>query len=300
MFPLISKLQYKEFEPGEFVACQSRSYEDTITAIENFPWEREREHIYIHLTNPSVTIENGNGTYLKLALFYNNKYVLHFFDSGQTLYTKSFILLSDSYIYIKKFFAGGEFDTNDFKKENTWMQHNQKHFVTCDFRYEVTPDSAKKYLVNKNGFTFIMSTIIAAPLLALAIKTGSLGICIFALFTLLLVNMPGIILFLNYYRFAKSKILIMSRGNDTFYFGNSHNPIEFDKKNIKFITIIHLGRRYDEPGNRTLVIIRFNDGSTIHIPNIFINYIPLLSKLYNCEQKYKIAIPFIRNTKNLV
>lgn len=84
MTTLISKVQYKNFETGEFVDVQERNYEETIQLIEKFPWNDQREKIVIDLTNPSITIEGKNNNFLKFAVFFNQKYVLHYFSETQT------------------------------------------------------------------------------------------------------------------------------------------------------------------------------------------------------------------------
>ena len=73
-----SKLQFGTFETGEFTEEKVRSYEDTIKVIEEFPWKKERANIVIALTNPSITLQNKEQEYLKLAIFFNEKFVLHF------------------------------------------------------------------------------------------------------------------------------------------------------------------------------------------------------------------------------
>src|SRR5207237_249153 len=134
---LTSKIQYNNFETGEFIDKKERSYEETISLIENFPWTKQREKIIIDLTNPSVTIEGKDGDYLKLAVFFNGKYVLHYFNRDQILFTKSFVDIRDSFKYLENYF-NESFDTSDFKKEITWFQHNLKHFVSQDFVYTIS------------------------------------------------------------------------------------------------------------------------------------------------------------------
>jgi hypothetical protein len=89
---LNTKIQHGNFEPGEFVDIKPRTYEETIACINNFPWESEREHLVVSLTNPSVTIEKPIDNFLKFALFYNGKFVLHYFNDQHELYTKRFYL----------------------------------------------------------------------------------------------------------------------------------------------------------------------------------------------------------------
>lgn len=117
MVRLTSKIQYKHFEIGESIEEKKRNYLEFLELIEKFPWSKQREKVIIDLTNPSITIEGENNDFLKLAVFFNEKYVLHYFNSDEVIYTKSFIKLSDTYKYIKNFFEPKTFEISDFKKE---------------------------------------------------------------------------------------------------------------------------------------------------------------------------------------
>lgn len=116
MNALVTKIQYKNFEPGEFVDVQKRIYEETIGLIEGYPWNIQREKFMIDLTNPSVTIEGRNGDYLKLAVFFNQKYVLLYLNKEQRLFSRSFSTLQDGYTYVKCFFEQPVFDLTGFKR----------------------------------------------------------------------------------------------------------------------------------------------------------------------------------------
>jgi hypothetical protein len=277
MTKLISKLQYKNFEPGEFAEAQERSYEETIDLIEKFPWNSQREKIVIDLTNPSVTIEGKNNDFLKFALFFNQKFVLHYFDDTQTLFTKSFDDKRDGYQYIKNYFEQPAFDTADFKKENTWMQHNLKHFVTQDFRYTVTPKSARDFLLSTSGINFFISVVFLFLIFSTQIQI--IGIFILLLLMFLIGGGLNLILFFNYYNYAKDKILIMSRGNDNFYFGSINNLVQYDKKDISQYTVFRMGGRSLFNGF-AVVEIMFKNGTVVRIPNLLIDYLAMEQKLF--------------------
>ncbi len=69
---LISKIQYKNFEPGEFTDRQNRTYEQTISLIEAFPWEGRKSPPGSRLlpTPPSPWKARISGDFLKLAVYY--------------------------------------------------------------------------------------------------------------------------------------------------------------------------------------------------------------------------------------
>lgn len=294
MTTLISKVQYKNFEAGEFVDIQKRNYEDTIKLIESFPWNSQRDKIVIDLTNPSITIEGNNNDFLKFALFFNQKYVLHYFDQTQVLYTKSFINLNEGYEYIKNYLEQTEFNTTDFKRETTWLQHNLKHFVTQDFRYVVTPKSIRTYLISTSGINFCLSIVFLILILSKGLNSiNTIGIIAILLAMFLIGGGLHLIIFFNYYNYVKDKVLIMSRGNDTFYFGNVDNPLKYDKKDIlQFTTIRSRGSRNKFSGF-AIIKIEFKDGTILKIPNLLVDYTALENKLFEYLKIDKNKLPYL-------
>ncbi|PWU04301.1 MAG: hypothetical protein C5B52_01705 [Bacteroidetes bacterium] len=295
MNTLISKVQYKDFEPGEFVDVQERDFDSTIQLIENFPWQSQKEKIIIDLTNPSITIEGKNNDYLKFAVFFNQKYVLHYFDSSHQLYSKSFGNLKDSFNYIRNLFEQKSFSTEELKKEPTWFQHNLKHFVTQDFRYFVTPQSARKYLIKTSGLNIFFSILfIAAFISPRSNFISPLGISAFILVMTTLGGGLNWIMFYQYYQYCKDKILIMSRGNDSFYFGLIPSPIAYDKKDILQYTIIRPANARHLLRGFSIVEIEFKNGTMIKIPNLVVDVPALERKLFQYPQIQRNKIPFLR------
>ena len=76
-----TKIQFKNFEPGEFTSEKDRTADETIDLITSFPWKNERDHLVVSLTNPGITIEGTKNDFLKLSPYYNGKYVLHYLDA---------------------------------------------------------------------------------------------------------------------------------------------------------------------------------------------------------------------------
>lgn len=295
MTKLTSKVQYKNFEAGEFVDIQERDYDETIHIIENFPWKNQWEKIVIDLTNPSVTIEGKNNDYLKCAVFFNQKYVLHYLDASQTLFTKSFINLKDTYEYIKNYFVQAQFDTTHFKKENTWLKHNLKHFVTQEFKYLVTPKSVKNYLLSTSGMNFCLS-IFFVILISLKGFNSTNMIALIVLLAVMFLIGGGLhlILFFNYYNYVKDKILVMSKGNDIFYFGEIDNPTKYDKQNIlQYTTIRSRGSRNQFSGF-AVVEIELKDGAVLKIPNLLVDYLALEQKLFEHPRVDVNRFPWLR------
>jgi hypothetical protein len=293
---LNTKIQHKNFEAGEFVDVRLRTYEETIACIESFPWQSERERIQISLTNPSITLEAGFNNFLKFALFYNGKFVLHYFNTEKELYTKSVYKIEEAYPYIKNLYESEIFDLHDFKKEPTWMQHNLIHFVTQDFHYSVTPRRIKQYLVESSGINFAMSVFfILMMLFSGGGKLTPLQASGFLLFYFFFFGGGiNLIIFRNYYLFAKGKILIMSKGNDVFYFGNELNPKKYDKHDILQVTIYSPGNYRNPASLFSVVKIEFKNEETIQIPNIFVSKYAIEDKLYQCPQVQKSKLQLVK------
>ena len=242
------------------------------------------------LTNPSITIEGRNGDYLKLAVFYNQKYVLLYLNNNQRVFSFSFKNLQDGYAYIKCFFEQPEFDLADFKKESIWFEKNLKHFTTQDFRYELTTQSIKKYWLSQRGFSIIL------PALFLIIMAMVLRTAIVFLW-------PGIILiwgtvmplrlFFIYYNYAKDKVLIMSKANDTFYFGSFEDMVKYDKKDISKCTIVKTSGSRSIYKGYAVVKIEFKNGTMLSLPNLLIDHRALEDKLFQCRKVREDKSPYL-------
>lgn len=291
---LTSKIQFNNFEVGEFIEEKKRSYDETVEIIKKFPWNKQREKIVIELTNPSITVEGQNNDYLKFAVFYNGKFVLHYLDNEQVLFTKSFVDINDTYKYLKNYFIG-TFDTSDFKKETTWLQHNLKHFVSQDFNYTVASHVVKKFLWSTSAISFAYSIFfILFFLFKKGIHMNGIGIFMILLTMLLVGGGINLILFFNYYFYTKDKILIMSKGNDIFYYGSINSPVEYNKNQIiKFTTI--RSRSYKSPINGfALIKIELKDGTIIKVPNLLVDYFSLEQKLFEYPKVDKGGFPFLK------
>jgi hypothetical protein len=296
MKELISKLQYKNFEPGEFIEEKKRKYEETIQLIETFPWNEQRDHIIIDLTNPSITIEGENNDYLKLAIFFNAKFVLHYLNAQKILFTKSFTDFKDSYKYIRNFFELSSFDMSDFKQENTWLKNNIIHFVSQDFNYIVDSKNIKRFLISTSGMNFGISLFFLLLFLIEGTgKAGAVGVTVILIMLFIIGGGINLILFFNYYFYSRNKILIMSKGSDIFYFGNINDPIKYNKKDIKFYEEVR-GRGKSIFTNFAVITIEFINGNQIQIPNLFLFYSSLEEKLYQCKRIDKGGIPLVRST----
>jgi hypothetical protein len=265
-----------------------------VDLISNFPWKTQREKIEISLTNPSITIEGKNNDFLKIALYYNQKYVLHYFDDRQTLFTRSFNHLEDGFSFIKKYFEQSRFDLAGFKKEITWFQNNLIHFSTQDFRYYLTPKSTWNYLLSTSGINFILSIVLLIMVLMKPLDLMDVWALILVLSVMFL--MGGglhLIFFFRYYRRVRDKILIMSRGNDIFYFGSLDKPVKYDKKDLLEYTITRIRQSKNPFSGFAVAGLKFKDGTVIQIPNLLVDDLAMENKLFEYKRIDKNSFPFL-------
>lgn len=295
MTAVISKLQHKEFETGEFIDEKVRSLNECQKIIEEFPWEKERENLKVGLTNPSITFQKGESNYLKLSTSYNQKFVLNYFNESQELFSKTYSTYIETLPIIKRYFNESTFDTIELRKENIWLKNVRQHFETQNFNYEVTFTSARKYLIKTSLISF--SLTVALIMIPVFIKSRQLeyyDYIVFGLISFLIGGGLNIVLFLNHYSFAKGKLLILSRGNDNFYFGESENPTRYNKNEVlNYTTIRHHSNR--SPISEFAILkIEMTNGDVIKIPSIFLDHYSWERKLYNCRRIERNRFPFLK------
>lgn len=276
---LLVKLQYKNFEPGEFTGQQKCSYEQTIALIESFPWEAQRDHLRVGLTSPSVTIQDEKGNHLKFSLYYNGKFVLYFFDSDKHLFSHSFDKLSTAYPFIHDFFTSPTFNPAGFKKETNWLQRTSIHFVTSEFHYAFTSSTLVKMTVAGLLILFVATVWTLGFFMLTRISPAFWIIPI----TLWIILARVAALAANHYRYAKNKILILSRGKDEFSINHGFSQKKYYKKDIR--QLITYGRRGRNGYPRlTRVEILFADGTSLDISCLLISQELMMSKFPGIQQ----------------
>jgi hypothetical protein len=135
MTELTSKLQYKNYEKGEFTDQQSRNLQDTLTLIKNFPWDTRRG-TDIQETGPGIIIAGENGDSLKVGLYFNGKLCLYYLDADNHMYeyhTDDMDVVNKA---VTDFFAGS-LDITDYDK-HLFNIGNKAHFTTKPFEYKIS------------------------------------------------------------------------------------------------------------------------------------------------------------------
>lgn len=282
------KLQYKDYEEGEYSSIMPRTAEATVQLINNYPWDQQRDHLAVGLTNPSVTIEGIDKDYLKLSPWYNGKFVLHYFDRERHLNTRSFDHLSGPLPLICAYFANETPDLSTFKKEITWLQNNTAHFRTVEFIYSFR-------LIKLGGLAFLAlySLLVSGMFMAVVLQHHSFFPILLLPLLLLFLMIRLALLAFNHYRCAKAKVLILSRGKQEFAYGPAATPASFNKKDIK--EIITYGRRAKGGFTPfTRVELRFVDGHSLDISCLMISQETLVAKFPYCPRsEVPKTFPFI-------
>lgn len=288
MKPLHCKIQYKNFEIGEFTDVGEKTAEEAIEIIRQFPWEQQREHIIVSLTNPSVTIQGKNQSFLKVSLYYKGKFVLHYYNSAGELWTKAFVRLADSFPLISSFFKKQPFNTGGFRKEYTLFQNNQQHFISQDFHYEADFRRCCRYLLQTSAINLSFGLcFLLWRLWAFFWGNGMPSVLWIILFCFVFLCGGGInlLLFADYYHHVRGKMLIMSKGNDLFYYGFKNNLKEYHKSDI--MQLIYRREAFGSRSPTTFfayVKLEMKDASEIYLPNLLLSDEALLQKLDGIPQ----------------
>ncbi|QES89491.1 hypothetical protein [Rhizosphaericola mali] len=273
---MISKLQYNNYETGEFSEEKERSQEEIISLVHNFPWEKQRDYFVVGLTSPSVTIEDNEGNYLKLALYYHGKFIIYYRTTANKLYTHTATNIEE-FKSILLDFTSKKIDSNSFKNENYLSIDSSKHFVTNDFLYRLSSKRNLIYFFFRTGTGFIV-----IPFLLLLIKAVNNAktfapIIFLSIVFLIFVGLP-LFFFLNYYIYSKNWNLIISRGNEYFYFGLKSDMKQYAKKDIEKVKVYGSSNGRTPLAGFSLIKIILKNGEELIVPNILIDENTLIKK----------------------
>ncbi|MCJ8209086.1 hypothetical protein MUY27_05150 [Mucilaginibacter sp. RS28] len=224
MLKLISKVQHKNYEKGEFSDEQSRSLEETLELIKKFPWEQERSLTDIQLTGPGVVIQNNAGEYLKVGLYFNGKFALYYLDQNGRLFDHPVVTLTEVCERIASFFKGG-LDLIVFKK-NTNSLFPRTHFITKSFEYRGTLSS---FFINSWGLMAVEIIIILVMWYLLINERYTDAFVV----SFILVMLSATLIYFVYGAYkAKKMYLRLSKGNEEFSFGYDINNVKNYSKEL--------------------------------------------------------------------
>ncbi|MES2454202.1 MAG: hypothetical protein V4594_01620 [Bacteroidota bacterium] len=226
---LISKVQYKRSEKGEFHEIASRNLEETVALIKNYPWNTERSLASIELTCPSVTIEYPNGTYLKAGPYFSGKFSLYYLAYNKKVYLKTVETIEEVCQWVSRYFE--QKGQLDFSEKYGFTFSPEIHFRTNPFEYTVNVNNIAKYY----RFLFFMMCVI--PVMCLLKFADhpegfSFQTPVILMGFFLFLFSPLIYLYFNYLSADKDKYLQLSRGHDDFTFGTYEEKIKYSKQDI--------------------------------------------------------------------
>ncbi len=265
---LISKVQFKRSEKGEFHDIARRSLEETVSLVLNYPWDTERNLASVELTCPSVTIEHPVGSCLKIGPYFSGKFSLYYLDTNSSVYLKTTDTLEDAIVWIKAYFE--QEGKLNWSEKYGFTFRPVSHFRTNSFEYTVD---------RKAIFTFFKFPILFSPFLVLVCLLGYLDrpesfnawAPVGMLFLLLLLAGPLVYLFFNYLSVDKDNYLQISKGHDVFLYGKIDKRKSYSKLDIAEINAY--GVRYSRNPWREceVFLISFNNGEEIRLTSLLID-----------------------------
>jgi hypothetical protein len=273
MYQLLSKLQYKNFEPGEFTALEERSLDEINQLIKAFPWEEQRHFTPVGPTCPSITIEDITGNYLKFGHHYYEKYCLYLLTAEGKLLKKVVQNLEEGIKIVTGFYSG-DVITDGFEHE--FALHAWRHFTDKDF----------KSVIAYQGTLFSIGLFTLAPLLFLAmslfmILAGNKEntnkdvplvsieiLCLTVDAFLFFLAIMAWRMFLNHYRIAKNEFIVISKGHNEFVFGTEADNKTYLKDKIVSFKEFRNTQRNNPWGGLYFTDITFSDGEQIKISSL--------------------------------
>lgn len=267
---LKTKIQYKTCEKGEFFDEQPRSLDETLELVKSFPWDAQRGSD-IQLSGPGIVIEGADGSYLKVALYFNGKFSVYYLDAENHLYEYHTPELTDECQKVKEYFEGN-MNLEGFDK-HFFNIGNRGHFVTKKFEYRVSKVLTPIYIA-------LMSIFLLGIIIVSIIPFMMQGVPIL-IFPLLLFN--ALLWTWGFYAYAKlfirSKelILIISKGHSVFQFGTKNNMMGYNKSDID--EIISYGGMSRKSTELVILDIRFKNGNHIKFPGMLIDPLTFISKI---------------------
>ena len=277
MDKLLCKLQYKNYEPGEFIAEELRSLEDIKQLITTFPWEEQRHFTPVGPTGPSITIEDKSGNYLKFGHSYYEKYCLYMLTSEGKFYKKVVPLIVDGIQLLTSFFNGEDIHG---EMEDEFTLQPQRHFITKEFRY----NAAYKGMF----FSFCCYSLLPLVLLAMNLllifganqantnkdvpMVGIEILCTIVDAVLIFFTVTAWRLFFNHYHIARNQFIVISKGRNEFIFGTEDNHKTYLKNEISTFKEYRNTQSRSPWARLNYTEITFDDGEQIKISSLLLKY----------------------------
>lgn len=276
---LVTKLQYRDFEKGEFCEEAPRTLEHTLLLIKTYPWETQRHLADVQPTCPSVTIERTDGEYLKIGPGFNNKFCLYLLSSSHQLYEAYISTLNEVCDMVTKFF-------NCTCLEPLLQKHMLSigaagHFETKSFEYKVS----KIRFFLTYGLVCLFTLLFPLPILT-SIHGNDLPLFFYPFVGLF----AGLIIYnhflmLNHYIHSKGAYLKLSKGLNSFIYGvNGINNTYYKSDIVAINNYSSINGKKNRAYNINEIL--FRDGTIIKISSMIIPAAVFDEKFPNMEMKY--------------
>ena len=265
MSRLISKLQYRNFGPGEFADEKPRALEEVIGLIQNFPDEKVAAD---DPDDPAVVIADSNGNYLRLDIRSKEMFDLRYFAAGNKYFIYSSVSFETAVDKVKQFFSG-EVDLHDFFRES-FDPEVKKHFITQPDEYRL---EFKDVVLCSFGWLVYFLFFFGLTLYFAFMPKAPVVLCFIA-FSLLLTSLPGWVLVHIYSNYTKKRnqYLKISKSNDVFLFGDSAGQINtYRKSDVAAVNFYVDLNRVHSPNKFALYEVLFKNSTSITFTNALIS-----------------------------
>jgi hypothetical protein len=265
---LISKVQYKTCEKGEFHDIAARSFEQTRALLFDFPWDDERHMTSVELTCPSISVEHPEGTYLKVGPYFSGKFVLYYLNSRKKVYFKAVNTLDEAADAIEQFFKQygilGEYAKYGF------VVNPSKHFITNTFEYTVDRQATRTFF-RAPVFTATVCLIMWVGMFFGSNGGWNLGFPIAMLLIIFTMFAPHTYLYFNYRWSDEDQYLQISKGCDHFSFGTLNTPRVYKKHDVDRIIIFGNQNRRNPWESAKVFQVIFKNGEQIQFTSLLIS-----------------------------
>lgn len=234
---LNSKLQFRDFEKGEFTGIAARDLRETMALALQYPWTDQRLHFVVGHTGPGIVVQDDRGNYLKPALYYSNKYIAYYCDAAGQLYQKTLEKPEDVTGALTTFFALSDNPPEGFHLQKKIFRNTKEHFQTRDFRYSVQ-DLSLWQMISRGGtlFYIFIGIFFIGTIFPDIRNYGSTGTLVFlSVLFFILFSLGGglnLLLLYRYYHTDKKTVIICSKGLPEFYFGTAEQQTRYNKQEI--------------------------------------------------------------------
>ncbi|MBO9595084.1 MAG: hypothetical protein J7599_19420 [Niabella sp.] len=282
---LTSKVQYQDFEKGEFTRIAERDFQETMALILAYPWTSQRAHFVVGLTGPGVMVQDNRGNYLKLALYYHNKYVAYYCDAAGQLYQKTFEKPEDFNGVLTSFFMSSDTAPAGLRLQKNFLRNTKQHFPTRNFRYSVR-DLSFWQLISRGGTPFyILTGIFFIAMIAPRIHHNNRpGALLFLSILFLIIFLMGgglnLLLLCRYYFADKNTVIILSKGLQDFYFGNEQQQVRYNKQDVLKIELKRRSNRRSPVSDFAVYKICMKDGTELRFTSLLIPPDALIEKMH--------------------